>query len=168
MRVHLALAIFASRVLGSPAWEAAGSGLAGDSVALVQLSFRPKVVLHGSFLTGDKSLCWEVPRSQLRFTTVSLSTSPLSELTADAVLSNSSCFEQGYRVQLAKLDPCFKETVLYKLDMTDNAKLPAASAYRTKVDKQHSKIFQHCFKEMGPVAKLLGNSALGKMARMAR
>jgi len=170
------LSLVALCLAGGARAAEARAGLA-DGVALLQQAaeFGPSIGAFGkkkglaraSFFSDDKEICWDVPETKLGWTRAALMDSPLEKFATLDVGRNMSCPQAGFTILVKSMEPCFKDTAIYKADTTllevrqVLAKPIARKAYNSNVKGKEMKLNDWCYGENRPINERLMGDPVG-------
>uniref|UniRef100_A0A6U6IZQ1 Uncharacterized protein n=1 Tax=Alexandrium andersonii TaxID=327968 RepID=A0A6U6IZQ1_9DINO len=171
--------------LGLLAALAAQTAAVGDGSSLVQMdvgwsmmpfagmkaSSSSSSSLKAAILFDEEDLCWETSQKNLGPKVMALKMSPISDkFVREPVALNSTCAEQGFPTLVTQLDPCYKDSSVFKKDTSQvKKKTPgyqAAQFYELNVKEKRYWIHKHCFpKNVNNVEKYV-NTKLDRYYKM--
>eukprot|EP00416_Gambierdiscus_australes_P041441 CAMPEP_0171098182 /NCGR_PEP_ID=MMETSP0766_2-20121228/47979_1 /TAXON_ID=439317 /ORGANISM="Gambierdiscus australes, Strain CAWD 149" /LENGTH=162 /DNA_ID=CAMNT_0011557491 /DNA_START=51 /DNA_END=536 /DNA_ORIENTATION=- len=146
------------------AWATSGAAGFNDAEAVVQMATDvhwkhdgggAKRAAKGAFVSDDEAVCLEAPAQSVTYQMQAIKDSPLAWMVANTKPQLGSCQQHGYALLVSKLDPCFKDTTIWKRDLSSGQSIlnmaarNAMAEYYKKVNKVRFSINRHCYGNNG-------------------
>mmetsp|Transcript_90966 Transcript_90966/g.253167 ORF Transcript_90966/g.253167 Transcript_90966/m.253167 type:complete len:158 (-) Transcript_90966:112-585(-) len=110
--------------------------------------------LQSSYLSGDRSVCWETPVYLMGALSKTFKESPITDFALKDSGSKTRCAERGFVKLIETIDPlCMQEVSLWKRDTRrpqykHRAGKKRAEALRAGVELMQKKVFEHCYQKV--------------------